>query len=218
MAAKKRSFQQLKKRILRSIRKHTTKLHRVLRKTKTKLRSVVKSVSERFHTLIERASFFRIKLFGRCTRLVKIAKVSINKNIPLRSKSPAGECVICYAPLEEADQIQEMCHGQLFHHACLQTAIAHGTRDCPLCRTRLCPRILHENFRKTLLLHTVKCDQKNCTDECNQLKQLFRHIRVCLFSDGCMPCEKMAVQLHQHHIECTDLFCRVPMCFFPWNR
>lgn len=215
MAARKRSYQQLKKRIVASIRKNTTKLRKVLGKTKTKLRSVVESV---FNTVSEKASYIKMKAYGKCLRVFKIAKVSINKNIPLRSKKPVGECAICYAPLEEADQIPNMCHGQLFHKACMQTAVAHGTNDCPLCRTKLGPRILHEPFRKTLLLHTVQCEQNSCTDECNQLKQLFQHIRVCRFAEGCRPCEKVEVQLHQHHLECMDLFCKVPMCFFPWNR
>jgi len=131
---------------------------------------------------------------------------------------PAEQCAICYEALEDKDKVRKMCH-TVFHEACLQTAITNGFRTCPLCRTHIPDAILTQQFRKKVLVHASSCQNKKCDfAECAEMKGLFRHVRQCGFANGCVVCNKMALQLNYHHNECFELFCNVPMCFFPWNR
>ena len=164
--------------------------------------------------------FCKLKSQQKVLRLSKIIKVSINEKLEVLSKPTVslGQCAICYEELRDKDRVQRMCH-ENFHDECLQTAVKGGLRTCPLCRAPIPTRIVTQEFRKTLLLHTANCRESPCIrQDCRELKLLFGHVKRCRFKFGCTLCIKMGLHLKHHHHECVDFFCKVPMCFFPWNK
>ena len=206
----------LKKKVVATFRKTKTKMKRVARNVNSFVSNKVEGM--RNSLLYQKSKFCIIKSSQKVKRLAKIVSIRAADFVQLHFREKKEEeCAICYAPLEEKDKVQKMCH-EVFHKECLQTAIDNGFRSCPLCRGNIPPHILTQRFRTDLLMHTATCRVPNCDkDECTNLKRLFVHVKKCGFSPGCVPCSRVAAQLKHHHNECEDLFCKVPMCFFPWN-
>ena len=162
--------------------------------------------------------YCKLKGQQKVLRLSKILKLSINEKMQVLSKPTVSQCAICYEALQDKDKVQKMCHDS-FHDECLQTAVKSGLHTCPLCRAPIPVRIVTQEFRKTLLLHTANCREGRCgRQDCGELKLLFGHVKRCRFKSGCTLCIKMGLHLKYHHHECVDFFCKVPMCFFPWNK
>ena len=184
------------------------------------LRSAVNSFLNRTSAMVGIAKYVGIKGFQKMKRLVKIVWRTSRERYRslLENKTPSDCCAICYEPLFDKDKVQKMCH-TMFHNDCIQTAISNGFRRCPVCRGDIPFSLITQKFHKELLVHTSNCKTPSmCEDaDCRQLKLILKHVHRCGFGQGCLICTKMASQLHFHHEGCVDLFCKVPMCFFPWK-
>jgi len=167
--------------------------------------------------VIGRLLYSYVKGGQKIKRFKKITSTVLDKTISRTINMKAEPCVICFSPVQKEDETKHMCHGKLLHKSCMQTAILHGIRTCPLCRSSVPSRMLSEDFR-ILLKHASYCRDLECRAvDCTKMKELMLHAKECRFTRGCDYCQKLAVQLHYHHSECMDLFCKVPMCFFPWK-
>ena len=177
-------------------------------------------LSQASNKVAGRLLYSYVKGGQRIKRFRKISLALFHKTIGRYDtfhRKKKESCVICFAPVETEDETKFKCHGNFLHKSCMQTAILHGIRTCPLCRSALPSRILSEDFR-VLLKHASCCRERECPAvDCTQMKILLTHVKECRFTRGCKQCINLAVQLHYHHSECMDLFCKVPMCFFPWK-
>ena len=226
MATKKRTsptrFPFLSK-VLCTLRKCKTNVVRKFKKfvngSAIVLKETVSNVRKRWKLVSERTYFCYLKSGQKVRRFVKIAKQGYTKAIFFRPvQLICEECVICLTVVKEEDTVRDMCHGRLLHHECIQTAITNGIRSCPLCRCAIPRKVVQHKFRE-LLKHTSTCCQHRCdVQDCDQLKRILEHSKECKFARGCHLCKKLATQLYYHHVDCNDLFCKVPMCFFPWKR
>jgi hypothetical protein len=228
MAIKKRTFKRTPGRfpflrnVFQTLHEWKTKTVRCTKKLIKRVSACLKLKSDTLQvkctTISQVAHFVYLKSKERVRRLVKVSKVIWKKNTAPISRPTGNECAICLSSIWTNDETRDMCHGHVLHHDCTQLAITNGVRSCPLCRSTIPSKVLNHNFR-AVLKHTTTCREGQCDSvQCGQVKRILQHNRECKFARGCLLCKKLSVQLYHHHIECTDLFCKVPMCFFPWTH
>jgi len=182
---------------------------------KKKVTATLDQITTMARSVSKQILFVGLKTIQKVKRIRKIVRKYFCAIRPPNKKKE--NCAICLCTIQDSDPIPFMCHGHVLHAECMQSAILNGIHTCPLCRAAVPSGMMHQEFRK-LLKHTAYCERTACdVEDCHKMKLLLCHVKECRFKRGCTPCRRLALQLYHHHNECFDLFCRVPMCFFPWK-